>query len=74
MDRGTSDIAARYERDGYVIADARLPAEQLAELQWALDDIIKENPGRRPEHLGGALAGCHRPLGGRRERVHSGRG
>jgi hypothetical protein len=51
MDRSVSDTAAKYERDGYVIPDARLPPDQLAEMQRALDDMIEENPDRRPEHL-----------------------
>jgi len=51
MDRSASNTAARYERDGYVIPDVCLPPDQLAKMQRALEDMIEENPDRRPEHL-----------------------
>ena len=41
----------RYKDDGYLIPSYRLPAEQLARLQQALDSAIAANPGVRPEHL-----------------------
>ncbi len=43
--------AETYRRDGYLIPDYRLPEEKLATLQRALDKLIADNPGVRPEQL-----------------------
>lgn len=41
----------RYQRDGYVIPEWRLPDEWVRRLQAALDRLIADNPGVRPEKL-----------------------
>ena len=40
-----------YQKDGYVIPQYRLDADFLQSLQDALDDLIRKNPGVRPEKL-----------------------
>ncbi|MBL8377457.1 MAG: phytanoyl-CoA dioxygenase family protein [Burkholderiales bacterium] len=43
--------AAHYQREGYVIPRFRLPAERMQALVAALDKLIADNPGVRPEKL-----------------------
>ena len=43
--------AATYLRDGVLIPSFRLSAEWVARLQSALDGLIRDNPGVRPEKL-----------------------
>ncbi|MEL6299719.1 MAG: phytanoyl-CoA dioxygenase family protein [Pseudomonadota bacterium] len=42
---------AKYQRDGYVIPEFRLPDDRVAHLRGTLDRLIEENPGVRPEKL-----------------------
>ncbi len=46
----TSEIA-QYRREGYVIPRFALPAPQVAALRDALDELLRRNPGVRPEKL-----------------------
>ncbi len=41
----------RYQEQGYVIPQYRLPPGKLAELRDAVDWVIENNPQARPEHL-----------------------
>jgi hypothetical protein len=41
----------RYAREGWVVPDFTLPAAQLAGLQQALEQLLRDNPGVRPEKL-----------------------
>ena len=40
-----------YRRDGWVVPAYRLPAQQLDVLRETLDQLIRDNPGTRPERL-----------------------
>ncbi|RZL64714.1 MAG: phytanoyl-CoA dioxygenase family protein [Variovorax sp.] len=40
-----------YEAEGYVIPQFRLPAARVAQMRDALDALIRDNPGVRPEKL-----------------------
>lgn len=40
-----------YHREGWVVPRFRLPSEDIARLREALDDLIRANPGVRPEKL-----------------------
>lgn len=42
---------AHYDSEGWVIPGFRLPREQVDALRIALDDLIRANPGVRPEKL-----------------------
>jgi ectoine hydroxylase-related dioxygenase (phytanoyl-CoA dioxygenase family) len=42
---------AAYDRDGIVIPRARLPEATVGRLREALDRLIADNPGKRPEQL-----------------------
>ena len=42
---------AHYRREGWVVPRFRLPADEAAALRDALDDLIRANPGVRPEKL-----------------------
>jgi ectoine hydroxylase-related dioxygenase (phytanoyl-CoA dioxygenase family) len=42
---------AHYRREGFVVPRYRLPAAEVARLRDALDDLIRANPGVRPEKL-----------------------
>ena len=41
----------RYQREGYIVPDTRLPASTMAGLQAAVGETIDANPKIRPEHL-----------------------
>lgn len=41
----------RYHRDGLIVPSYRLPAARVDEMQAALDRLIADSPGVRPEHL-----------------------
>jgi len=45
------DEIRRYQHDGWVVPQWRLPAGQLATMQAALDELLRRNPGVRPEKL-----------------------
>lgn len=45
------DEIAHYRREGFVVPRFRLPAEDVARLRDALDDLIRANPGVLPEKL-----------------------
>ena len=47
----TQEEVSRYRRDGVLVPRYRLPAARLAVLRAALDEVIADNPGVRPEHL-----------------------
>ena len=40
-----------YRRDGWVVPQWRLPASQVAAMREALDELLRRNPGVRPEKL-----------------------
>ena len=42
---------ARYRSEGWVVPHFRLPSDEVAALRDALDDLIRANPGVRPEKL-----------------------
>ena len=46
-----ADEAVRYHRDGFVVPRFALPAAQVAVMREALDELIRLNPGVRPEKL-----------------------
>ena len=41
----------RYQREGWVRPSYRLPSERVASMREALDELIRRNPGVRPEKL-----------------------
>src|SRR5579862_6732230 len=47
----TAGEIARYRDAGYVVPGFRLPAAEVAGLREALDALIRDNPGVRPEKL-----------------------
>jgi len=47
----SADEAAHYHREGYVVPRYRLPEARVRELAAALDKLIADNPGVRPEKL-----------------------
>ena len=46
-----ADEVTHYQRQGYVIPRFALPAAQVATLREALDELLRRNPGVRPEKL-----------------------
>ncbi len=46
-----ADEIERYRSEGWVVPRFRLPSEEAAEMRDALDDLIRANPGVRPEKL-----------------------
>jgi ectoine hydroxylase-related dioxygenase (phytanoyl-CoA dioxygenase family) len=51
MARLTPPEIARYQREGWLIPRFRLPDARVAEMRDALDALIRDNPGVRPEKL-----------------------
>ena len=51
MARLTDDEVARYRADGWVVPTWRLPARRTDEMRDALDALLRDNPGVRPEKL-----------------------
>ncbi len=49
--RLSADEIAHYHREGYVVPRFRLPAAEVDALRDALDALIRDNPGVRPEKL-----------------------
>lgn len=47
----TLDEVQRYQRDGYVVPAWQLPAARTAAMRDALDELLRRNPGVRPEKL-----------------------
>ncbi len=47
----TRDEIDHYQREGWVIPPFRLPAARMAAMRDALDELIRGNPGVRPEKL-----------------------
>jgi ectoine hydroxylase-related dioxygenase (phytanoyl-CoA dioxygenase family) len=47
----TAAEQARYQREGWVVPQFRLPAPQVDAMRAALDRLIADNPGIRPERL-----------------------
>ncbi|MBP6902180.1 MAG: phytanoyl-CoA dioxygenase family protein [Burkholderiaceae bacterium] len=45
------DEIARYQTEGWVVPGWRLPAPRVAEMREALDELLRRNPGVRPEKL-----------------------
>jgi Phytanoyl-CoA dioxygenase (PhyH) len=46
-----ADEITRYRQDGFVVPRFALPAQQTALMRDALDELIRRNPGVRPEKL-----------------------
>jgi ectoine hydroxylase-related dioxygenase (phytanoyl-CoA dioxygenase family) len=46
-----ADEIRLYQRDGVVVPRHRLPAQQVARMRDALDELLRRNPGVRPEKL-----------------------
>lgn len=42
---------ARYHSEGWLVPSFRLPSDQVARMQGALDELLRLNPGVRPEKL-----------------------
>ena len=51
MARLTADENDRYRTEGWVVPAFRLAPERVAAMREALDDLIRANPGVRPEKL-----------------------
>jgi hypothetical protein len=51
MARLQADEVAHYQREGWVIPRFTLPAPQVSTLRAALDELLRRNPGVRPEKL-----------------------
>jgi len=51
MARLSAQEIAHYKAEGWVIPQFRLPAARTAEMREALDELIRRNPGVRPEKL-----------------------
>lgn len=51
MARLSTDEIAQYNSEGFVIPQFRLPAPRVAQMRDALDELIRSNPGVRPEKL-----------------------
>lgn len=51
MPRLAADEIARYHAEGWLVPSYRLPPRQLAGMQQALDELLRLNPGVRPEKL-----------------------
>jgi hypothetical protein len=51
MARLSADERAHYEREGYVIPAYRMPSARVNDLRSTLDELIRRNPGVRPEKL-----------------------
>jgi hypothetical protein len=51
MARLTADEVSSYRQQGWVIPRWRLPAEHVARLAAALETLLRDNPGVRPEKL-----------------------
>lgn len=51
MARLTEDEIAQYEAEGWVIPRWRLPADRTTAMREALDELLRRNPGVRPEKL-----------------------
>lgn len=45
------DEVSHYQREGYVVPRFALPAAQVAAMSEALDELLRRNPGVRPEKL-----------------------
>ncbi|MFZ4649351.1 MAG: phytanoyl-CoA dioxygenase family protein [Rubrivivax sp.] len=46
-----TDEIAHYQREGWVVPRFRLPAPRVAQMAAALDELLRLNPGVRPEKL-----------------------
>lgn len=51
MARLTPEEVAHYHAEGWLIPSWRLPAARTADLQAALEELLRRNPGVRPEKL-----------------------
>jgi ectoine hydroxylase-related dioxygenase (phytanoyl-CoA dioxygenase family) len=51
MARLTADEIAHYRAEGWVVPRYALPAARVAELRDALEQLLRDNPGVRPEKL-----------------------
>ena len=56
MTKLNADQIAHYHREGYLIPPLRLPQAQVDSLRSTLDQLIRDNPGVRPEKLVSAHA------------------
>lgn len=51
LPRLDADELAHYASEGYVVPRFRLPGDEIAAMREALDVLIRDNPGVRPEKL-----------------------
>jgi hypothetical protein len=51
MPRLTTDDIARYRTEGWLVPRWQLPIEQVDAMRGALDELLRRNPGVRPEKL-----------------------
>jgi Phytanoyl-CoA dioxygenase (PhyH) len=51
MTRLSADEIARYHAEGWLVPQWRLPAARTAAMREALDELLRRNPGVRPEKL-----------------------
>jgi hypothetical protein len=51
MTRLTADEVAHFRREGWVVPHHALPATRTAQMRDALDQLLRDNPGVRPEKL-----------------------
>jgi ectoine hydroxylase-related dioxygenase (phytanoyl-CoA dioxygenase family) len=51
MARLTADEIAQYRTEGWVVPRYTLPSARVAELREALEELLRDNPGVRPEKL-----------------------
>jgi hypothetical protein len=51
MHRLSPTEVTTYQKQGWLVPHHRLPAGQVHDMQQALDDLIRDNPGVRPEKL-----------------------
>ena len=65
MARLAPEEAAHYQREGWVIPEYRLPPARVATMVNALETLLRDNPGVRPEKLVSAhVAGDNGELSG----------
>jgi len=63
------DEIGHYRKEGWLIPRFRLPSPRVAELVTALDELIRDNPGVRPEKLVSAHVEGDNGEGGRGRRA-----
>jgi ectoine hydroxylase-related dioxygenase (phytanoyl-CoA dioxygenase family) len=66
----STEEALHYHREGWLIPRYRLPAERIARLAAALEALLRDNPGVRPEKLVSAHVEGDSSDGPNRDGVH----